>query len=302
MKSYFWVKHRIIFLSVGFLLLLGGALYFGEWRRQKVLGYQRETNKELQSTRENLENKDKELSADLGALKGQIASLVDLLGTQQNQSTAFQEQLGHIGDTIGTLDSLSKVDPELLQKYSKVFFLNEHYTPKSLANVDSQFTYDKSRQLQFLADAGPFLEKLLLAGQSAGLKLYVESSYRSFGTQASLKARYKVTYGAGTANSFSADQGYSEHQLGTTVDFTTDTLKGELEGFDKTAESAWLTANAHQYGFVLSYPENNKYYVYEPWHWRFVGVDLATRLHREGKYFYDFDQRQINSYLAVLFN
>ena len=64
----------------------------------------------------------------------------------------------------------------------------------------------------------------------------------------------------------------------------------------------WMTDNAHKYGFVLSYPKDNSYYVYEPWHWRFVGVKLATDLHNQGKNFYDLDQRVIDTYLVNIFD
>jgi D-alanyl-D-alanine carboxypeptidase len=111
-----------------------------------------------------------------------------------------------------------------------------------------------------------------------------------------------MTFGSGTANSFSADQGYSEHQLGTAVDFTTPAIGAVLTGFDKTASYQWLQANAYKYGFVLSYPKGNGYFVFEPWHWRYVGVELATFLHDQGKNFYDLDQRTIDSYLIKFFD
>nr|MBP9757535.1 M15 family metallopeptidase [Candidatus Paceibacterota bacterium] len=127
------------------------------------------------------------------------------------------------------------------------------------------------------------------------------SAYRSFDTQETLKEGYKVRYGAGTANSFSADQGYSEHQLGTTLDFTMPELGTGLVGFDKTPGFPWLKDHAHEYGFILSYPKGNGHFVFEPWHWRYVGVELASRLHQEGKSFYDLDQRLIDTYL-ISFN
>jgi D-alanyl-D-alanine carboxypeptidase len=130
----------------------------------------------------------------------------------------------------------------------------------------------------------------------------VVSAYRSFGEQSSLKASYKRTYGAGTANSFSADQGYSEHQLGTTIDFTTTILGANFAGFDKSDAYEWLLDNAYKYGFIISYPKTNAYYTYEPWHWRFVGVELATKLHDDNQHFYDLDQRAINGYLVNLFD
>jgi D-alanyl-D-alanine carboxypeptidase len=61
-------------------------------------------------------------------------------------------------------------------------------------------------------------------------------------------------------------------------------------------------ANAYKYGFTLSYPKGNTSYVFEPWHWRFVGVKLATDLHNQGKNFYDLDQRSIDAYLVNFFD
>ncbi len=52
----------------------------------------------------------------------------------------------------------------------------------------------------------------------------------------------------------------------------------------------------------MSYPENNDYYEYEPWHWRFVGEDLARYLRNKNKYFYDLEQRKIDEYIPVLFD
>ena len=148
----------------------------------------------------------------------------------------------------------------------------------------------------------PYLNKLLLEAKSDGETLYILSAYRSFKEQANLKSRYSVVYGAGSANKFSADQGYSEHQMGTTIDFITTGLGGRLDGFDKTKSYKWLLKNAHKFGFVLSYPKGNKYYMFEPWHWRFVGVKLATDLHNEGKYFYDKNQRDLDKYLIYIFD
>lgn len=137
--------------------------------------------------------------------------------------------------------------------------------------------------------------------KNSGLEIYVYSAYRSFDEQNALKGQYAVIYGEGTANQFSADQGYSEHQLGTTVDLITTGISGVLEDFGGTNAYQWLLNNAYKYGFVLSYPDNNDYYVYEPWHWRFVGVKLATDLHNSGKSFYDLTQREIDEYLINLF-
>ena len=245
-----------------------------------------------------------EIQQDTDALtneQSKNAQLTAELSQQQAQNNAYGAQVGAMSTTVSTLAKLAATDPELLEKYSKVYFLNENYTPAKLSNIDPSYVYG-TKTLQFESDALPFLTAMIDASRASGADLSVISAYRSFGTQAILKSSYKVTYGIGTANSFSADQGYSEHQLGTAVDFTTATVKDSFVGFEKTSAYTWLTSNAYKYGFELSYPSGNTYYVYEPWHWRFVGVKLATMLHAEHENFYDVDQRTINAYLISLFD
>ena len=263
---------------------------------------------ELKNARQNLASTTQSLSTNLkqkeDALATEEAKTVQLtaeLTQQQQLNESYGTQVGDLSSTVSDLSKLASIDPQLLAKYSKVYFLNENYTPASLSNIDPQYVYG-TNTLQFESQALPFLTALVSAARADGNDISVISAYRSFGTQAMLKSSYKETFGAGTANSFSADQGYSEHQLGTAVDFTTQTVGDTFSGFDKTPAYAWLTANAYQYGFELSYPEGNSYYIYEPWHWRFVGVKLATMLHAENEEFYNVDQRTINTYLIALFD
>jgi len=214
-----------------------------------------------------------------------------------NQMNQFDE----VANAVGALSKLSKTDPELLKKYSKVYFLNEHYVPISLSKIEPIFLSNKSVNYEIHSNVLPYLEDLIEASERDKVSLFVLSAYRSFDIQTTLKENYKITYGSG-ANKFSADQGYSEHQLGTAIDFTTGKLDDALEGFDKTPEYQWLLDNAYKYGFVLSYPAGNTYYKFEPWHWRFVGVALATKLYDDKINFYNMDQRLIDNYLANIFD
>ena len=230
------------------------------------------------------------------------AVLYNSLTQEQTRNNLFGEQIQTLSSTVGLLDKLSKTDRELLQKYSNIYFLNENYTPSSLAEIDPTFLYRDSKPETIHGSIKPYLENMLRSANANAKPLLVLSAYRSFGTQASIKTGYKVTYGTTAANKFSADQGYSEHQLGSTVDLTTLAGGETLTGFDKTESFKWLTENAYAYGFILSYPKGNKFYQFEPWHWRFVGVELATKLHNENKNFYDVDQREINEYLVKIFD
>ncbi len=73
-------------------------------------------------------------------------------------------------------------------------------------------------------------------------------------------------------------------------------------GFEESEAYDWLVRNAHRYGFTLSYPEDNAYYIFEPWHWRFVGTKLADDLRDENVHFYDLEQREIQEYLISIFD
>jgi len=258
---------------------------------------------DLASTTDSLAGQIANLQADLATTTKDNQLLFAQLANQQNQNVNLGQTLSGIANTVGTLEKLSKTDRELLQKYSKVYFLSENYVPIQLTNIDQRYLQDKNKTMQFHSVALPFLTNMLDNAGSSGVTIQVASAYRSFGTQATLKSNYLVTYGTG-ANKFSAEQGYSEHQLGTAVDLSTPDPADSLLAisFDQTPAFNWLVNNAYRYGFILSYPKGNTYYQYEPWHWRFVGTQLATYLHNQNKNFYDLDQRQLDTYLADIFS
>ena len=280
-------------LALGGVVLLAGGFIFYQWREVTAL------RAELASTTAAW----LVVSGELAEREGKLATTTQELVEALDRNKDFEREIRKISGTVGTLEKLSQTDKELLEKYSKVYFLNEHYVPKKLALIDKRYWYDETKPQEFHGEAINFLENLLEAAAEDGIDLRVASAYRSFGTQAALKTAYRVTYGAGTANQFSADQGYSEHQLATAVDFATpDPATALTVSFESTPAFAWLKENAARWGFTLSYPRGNAYYQYEPWHWRFVGRDLARDLAREGKHFYDLDQREINEYLVEFFD
>ncbi len=253
------------------------------------------TRSEFASSTIAYEAKVHDFESQLTELNANLQSAVDL-------NARYAEELGSLVSTVSTFEKLSRTDKELLQKYSSVFFLSENFVPSLLVPIHTELLFKKDSNLQIHSNIKTQLENMMRNATAQGAPILVLSSYRSFGTQAGLKAGYSVTYGKGTANQFSADQGYSEHQLGSAVDFTTPSDNGNLDAFEKSPGFAWLQQHAHEYGFTLSYQKGNKFFQYEPWHWRFVGVQLATKLKNEGKTFYDLDQREINEYLVTIFD
>lgn len=119
----------------------------------------------------------------------------------------------------------------------------------------------------------------------AGAAFRVSTAYRSYGFQQSLYQGYVSQYGTASADRRSARPGYSEHQTGLALDVY-DTPDHHLtSSFGDTAAGVWLAAHAYEYGFIVSYPEGYESvtgYVWEPWHLRYVGPDVAGAMHEAG--------------------
>lgn len=299
-------KKYILFAA--FALVISGVMgYFGysnirlKQDRGALVKELSDTKTEFTTTSQNLLENIETLKVILAANQNDRSNLEQDLLAEREAMDAIEAQVQAMAGDVGTLKKLSDTDKELLKKYSRVYFLNENYVPKNLFPVFSQYVYEPAKEKYISGEIWPFLKKLLDDGNAAPADLLIISAYRSFGAQSALKSTYTVTYGSGS-NKFSADQGYSEHQLGTTVDFTTVKLGAGFTAFEKTGGYAWLTENAYKYGFILSYPKKNGYYIFEPWHWRFVGKEMALKLHDENKNFYELTQREIDGYLASLFD
>ncbi|QCR18396.1 hypothetical protein C1N71_02130 [Agrococcus sp. SGAir0287] len=119
-----------------------------------------------------------------------------------------------------------------------------------------------------------------------GEGVFVFSSYRSYATQASIYQGFVNQYGQAEADTTSARPGHSEHQTGLAVDVVGTSGVARLSvAFSTTPSGQWLAANAWQHGFVVRYPnglEGITGYEYEPWHLRYVGVELSTAMTQAG--------------------
>lgn len=134
------------------------------------------------------------------------------------------------------------------------------------------------------SEAAAALARLRAAAQTAGNPVYALSGYRSYAAQSSLYNSYVKADGQAAADTYSARAGYSEHQTGLAVDVGTGTCNLDI-CFGDTAAGEWLATNAYMYGFIIRYPADKTAttgYQYEPWHLRYVGVELATQMHAKG--------------------
>lgn len=140
--------------------------------------------------------------------------------------------------------------------------------------------------MKLRAKAATALAQLTNAATAQNVHLLISTAYRSYSYQKTLYDNYVRSEGQAAADTFSARPGYSEHQTGLSLDFRAVSGKCPLKQcFATTPEGKWLAANAYRYGFVLRYPKDKDAvtgYHYEPWHFRYVGLDLSTELHKQG--------------------
>jgi zinc D-Ala-D-Ala carboxypeptidase len=161
------------------------------------------------------------------------------------------------------------------------------YAPSDLVVPNIPLAATTNMEKQVRKDMAAALETMVSAGNQQGVKLNLQSGYRSYNFQVNLYNRYVQQQGKAVADSQSARPGYSEHQTGWAADLgSVDNPNCDVAAcFGDTADGKWLAANAYKYGFIIRYPkgmDNVTGYIYEPWHVRYVGTALSTEMHNRG--------------------
>jgi zinc D-Ala-D-Ala carboxypeptidase len=134
----------------------------------------------------------------------------------------------------------------------------------------------------------PDLSALARAARDAGAGVRVVSGYRSYATQKRLYLQEVENWGLRVGRLRVARPGHSEHQLGVTIDFgssNSDKAAWKYDDWAETKAGAWMKSNAWKYGWLMSYPKNKRditCYRYEPWHYRYVGVEMAAKVRQSG--------------------
>ena len=184
---------------------------------------------------------------------------------------------------------------DLLPVVTSRFGLSPDYVPPDLVKLGNSLSYKVVNPgFLFRAAAVAPLVELVKAMQADGLHPLIYSSYRGYYDQVVVRQIWDKSdpnYGY----LISATPGHSEHQLGTVVDFGSPDLPGLVGDpaiqfdplFAQTGEGLWLADHASDYGFTMTNPPGAYDWtglIYEPWHYRYVGVDLATYLHASGNF------------------
>lgn len=151
--------------------------------------------------------------------------------------------------------------------------LSQNFIPEDIETIDIKYS-NEGKMLKKVAKEA--FEKLSSDALKLGYKIVAVSAYREFSYQENLFNYYVEKYGEDYALNCSAKAGHSEHQTGLAVDVMGS--NNSYDDFELSDEFEWMINNAHKYGFILRYPKNKEKvtgFKYEPWHYRYVGVEVA---------------------------
>ncbi|MGG0716868.1 M15 family metallopeptidase [Robertmurraya massiliosenegalensis] len=216
---------------------------------------------------------------------------------ENDEPTAEEEE---IAPDILTLEAqffneIEEVDGKLtiqnplniLALVNKEFALPEQYAPEDLVRPKVPFSFgDLDIEKSYMRkEAADHLELLFKAAKKANIEIFAVSGYRSYDRQVDVFAAKASQVGEQAAATVVAVPGFSEHQSGLAMDISSRSINLELiEKFEETKEGKWLADNAHKFGFILRYPKGKEEitgYQYEPWHFRYIGIEAATLMYEK---------------------
>lgn len=166
----------------------------------------------------------------------------------------------------------------LVNKYNA---LSKDYEVEDLKTISKTYSYGDNKKLN--KEAYDAFISLADDAKKEGYTILIVSSYRTYQDQEDVWKDYKASFGTKKADAYAARAGSSEHETGLAIDVADYNDKNDK--FEATESFKWMQTNAHKYGYILRYPkdkENITGYSYEAWHYRYVGIDTATKVYNEG--------------------
>ena len=187
----------------------------------------------------------------------------------------------------------TNLDKGHLMLTNKFNYLDNTYTSDNMIKVSKKYSYGENQTLT--NETYDAFINMFNAAKKEDLTLIINSSFRSYEDQEEIYNYYKSSKGEEAANKIAAKAGFSEHQTGMSVDIQT--YGSTASTFEEFDEFKWLSNNAHKYGFILRYPENKTKitgFKYEPWHYRYVGVEVAKIIYEKNITLEEYYDKYIN--------
>lgn len=196
----------------------------------------------------------------------------------KNKTLSNKKVITHVNIGIDQPPYKNSIETTYLNKIyilvNKYNHLSEQYIPKDLELISNEYS---TGNVQLVKEAKNQFEIMSSSAKKENLNVIAFSGYRDYTYQKNLYNTYLQKDSQEKVDTYSARAGYSEHQTGLSVDIYNGI--DDYNNFEQTKEFKWLKDNAHKYGFILRYPKNKELetqYQYESWHYRYVGIDIAT--------------------------
>jgi len=191
-------------------------------------------------------------------------------------------------DVDKSADAKADLSLGMLVVVNKKYSLPIDYKPSDLVVPNVSFSYSGVLEQSYMrAPAAKQMEKMFAAAKKEGVTLNAVSGFRSGARQKVLYNNYVARDGKAAADQYSARPGHSEHQTGLTFDISAPSVgNGLTAALGDTKEGKWIANNAAKFGFIVRYDrgfQSRTGYTYEPWHIRYVGVDVATQIKNNGQ-------------------
>ena len=181
-------------------------------------------------------------------------------------------------DFYENIKEIKKTD-DIIVLVNKNNALPSNYVPNDLRLINNRYAYDGKYLRE---EAAINFENLSADASMLGYRIIAISTFRDYEYQGKLFNEYTNSKGLEYALLCSAKPGHSEHQTGLAVDVEGSNM--DYDEFEKSIEFNWMKENAHKYGFIMRYPKGKEHitgFKYEPWHYRYIGVEHATNIYNQ---------------------
>lgn len=297
-KKVWYFLIAIIFITI---LVFGGIKAYEDYKYKQTneyklleIGYTEKETKILLDTLDKkyidkliTEEKNNDILKFINEKYFILSNLDEYLTYKKENNTSYSETVTIINVNsdndhyTNTKETNTKLNYSML--VNKYYNLNKDYEPDDLVTIKTDHSWGAYGENKIRKEVYNAFIDMWNNAKANNIYLMINSSYRPYSDQERVYNNYKESLGETGADKIAARPGYSEHQTGLALDIFC-TTNSSTKTFAESDAYRWLLDNAHNYGFILRYPEGKEHitgYAFESWHYRYVGKDLATKIYNE---------------------